>query len=496
MTIIGKVKEFFAKISQRYAAAKDYPFAHFPSGRGYTDENREVADSWTAVTGRTQQLVRDFPPFASAVNNLVAYQAGDGFRFQSLARLPDGTPDRDSAQQIEEAFIAWQHDCDESGTLSFMEMQQLWRRQILETGDAIIRKYVNDRGRLKLKVMNPASLGFGLSRTNNPVFMGIEYDQATMKRLRYWFFPTSSTASALEQFQTDATSIPADEILHGFDTKSPDQMRGISPFASAILLCSMARDYMQAELATQQIHSKFTAFVTTPSVGQGSQWDKAEYDRVMKGYSEQIKYGTMEFLRPGQTITLNNVQRSATGVKDFLEMVLRMVAASSGCTYQMVAENYTGLNYTVTKSSMNSFKQRLKVVHSSTITRLLRPTFVQWLDLEHLSGRMNLPYYWSRRSSYLRHKWIPPGIESVDPMKDAQAAQVMIEAGLMSPQEAIMSQGRDPDMVISELAEWKQQLKEAKITELWMAGLAQTLPKVNPTAKTTQTLDNDEVENG
>ena len=471
MRFLDNAFAFIHRIKQRYAAAKDYPFANFPSGRLVSDENREIADSWSAVTGRTQQLVRDFPPFASATNNLVAYRAGSGFRFQSMAKLPDGSPDRVGARAIEEAFSAWSQSCDSAGVMSFPEMQQLWVRQQLESGDSLFQKIVTPEGRLKLRALSASNLSSGLAKTKNPVFMGIEYDRDTMARINYWFSPVNPVDDMGGMMSTEPVAIPAERILHGFDSRSPDQMRGISPFASAILLCSMVRDFMQAELATQQIHSKFTAFVTTPSVGPGGQWNKADADALMKGYSEQIKYGTMEFLRPGQTVTLSNTQRSAGAVKDFIEIVLRMVGATTGCPYQLVAENYIGLNYTVTRSSMNSFKQRLKVSHSSMETRLLRPVFEEWLDMEVMSGRLSLPHYYSRRESYLRHRWIAPGMESVDPMKDVKAAQLAVKSGFMSPQEFIMESGRDPDMVIDELREWKQQLKDQGMEELWNQAL-------------------------
>jgi len=471
MKLLDHAFSWVHKIKQRYAAAKDYSFANFPSGRLVTDENREIADSWTAVTGRTQQLVRDFPPFASAVSNLIAYRAGSGFRFQSMARLPDGSPDRAGSRAIEEAFALWSQSADAAGVMSFPELQQLWVRQQLETGDALFQRIITPEGRLKLKPLNAANLSSGMAKTKNPVFMGIEYDRDTMKRINYWFMPVNTADEMGGYASTTPVAIPADRILHGFDSKSPDQMRGISPFASAILLCSMVKDFMQAELSTQQIHSKFTAFVTTPSVGAGGQWNKADTDALMKGYSEQIKYGTMEFLRPGQTVTLSNVQRSAAAVKDFIEIVLRMVGATTGCPYQLVAENYIGLNYTVTRSSMNSFKQRLKTNHSSMESRLLRPVFEEWLDMEVMSGRLNLPHYYSRRESYLRHRWIAPGMESVDPLKDVKAAQLAVKSGFMSPQEFIMESGRDPDMVIDELREWKQQLKDSDIEELWNQAL-------------------------
>lgn len=89
-----------------------------------TDFNQLISTANPRMRARVRDLIRNFP-FASAVNGIVAFTIGRGSRFQSLATLPDGTPDMPRRRKIEERFRIWMEKADVAGKLHFYELQSL-----------------------------------------------------------------------------------------------------------------------------------------------------------------------------------------------------------------------------------------------------------------------------------------------------------------------------------------------------------------------------------
>ena len=92
---------------QARQARSGYSGAASPRGMAAPAANQDFNQLLGMDSGRmrarVRDLVRNFPPFARAVNAMVAFTVGSGARFQSLATLPDGSPDiptRASASRI------------------------------------------------------------------------------------------------------------------------------------------------------------------------------------------------------------------------------------------------------------------------------------------------------------------------------------------------------------------------------------------------------------
>ena len=54
--------------------------------------------------------------------------------------------------------------------------------------------------------------------------------------------------------------------------------------------------------------------------------------------------------------------------------------------------------------------------------------------------------------------WTPPRREMIDQAKEIKGILGAIRAGLISPQDAILEQGYDPEEVLAETVEWNKQI--------------------------------------
>jgi lambda family phage portal protein len=99
------------------------------------------------------------------------------------------------------------------------------------------------------------------------------------------------------------------------------------------------------------------------------------------------------------------------------------------------------------------FRRRVSAIqHSVIVHQLCRPVWQRWLDLAVLSGASDLPGYDHDRRAYQSVSWLPTRWDWVDPMKDASAEILQIEAGLKSRSQAISERGYDAEQVDREIA--------------------------------------------
>jgi capsid protein len=83
--------------------------------------------------------------------------------------------------------------------------------------------------------------------------------------------------------------------------------------------------------------------------------------------------------------------------------------------------------------------------------RLLLPVWQRLVTLEVLSGRMYARDFERRANDYFAVSFLWPEWPSIDPLKDAKADTLEVNAGLKSRQELIAARGRDPAEVFEEI---------------------------------------------
>ena len=86
------------------------------------------------------------------------------------------------------------------------------------------------------------------------------------------------------------------------------------------------------------------------------------------------------------------------------------------------------------------------------IESVLDPIFFAWLEWEVLSGRVKIPDYWSSPEEYGSHVWIMPGMDWIDPIKEANANKIALDNNLTTLQQVCAAKGQDWREVIDQRA--------------------------------------------
>lgn len=198
-------------------------------------------------------------------------------------------------------------------------------------------------------------------------------------------------------------------MLHGFQMLRPGQLRGVSPFAPAIMLARDMGEYTGAEIDAAKLAAKWLAFVKSmdPASSQGLRGGlpggQAAPDR---GDIEWLENGIIEYLRENEDITFApNTNRPGDSFDRFTRFVLRMTGITIDVPYEIVSGDYQGLNYSVSKASRNDFSKFLVPHQFRMDTHFTRPIFHRWLACEALTQDY-LKGYWMDPVRFQKAMWI------------------------------------------------------------------------------------------
>ena len=411
--------------------------------------NDEIRVSSQKVRERVRQLVRDFPYFAHAVDQLVSLTVGPGITFQSKA-------DPALRVLIEDAWKRWSEQADITGRLSFPDICQLAVRQECENGEffLILRQSKDPKRFLPfcLQVIESDRLTDLATSPNrqNEIDQGVEYDPDTGVTVAYWF----------ENDSGKAIRIPADQVIHGFKMVRPGQLRGISPFAPGTLVAHDLAEYMDAELDGAKMAARYLAFIEAPDI-QAFQTAHGVGVNSDSGHREdELESAVLEYLRPGEKVSLASHNRPGDNFEPFVKLVLRMLSVSTGVPYELLSGDYTGINYSTMRVCRNDLAQALKVPQGRMISQLCTPVFREVMNQAVLTGKVQLPGYWNDPRKFQACKWIVPGMEPIDPLKESKAHVEQLDSLLRSPQEIAAARGRDYEEILDEIEQAEDMAKK------------------------------------
>lgn len=443
---------------RQYAAAK----TPLTSGGWHpvdpSDVNSLISGSAPAVRGRVRQLVRDFPYFSRAVNVLTNLTVGTGITMQSRVKKPNGDLDSKLNSSIEDAFSRWVDQSDVAGQLNFYELMALAKRNMLETGEYLfIKRHIKEKGRVipyALQAIEPDRLS-SYSVTpgaGNLVHDGIEVDGTTGRPVFYHF---SGNGFKMKPFK-----VPASDVIHGFKTVRPGQLRGISLFTPVVLMANDFQDFMDATLERAKMASKWLAFIKTMNPLQFQQQrgvKTEEYNRI-----EELENALIEYLRPGEEVEFADGAMPGEVFGPYVQIILRIFAVGCGISYELISGDYGGISYSNLRGIRNDLAKDIEPHQAFMISHFCRPVYRDVLDELVMAGVVPVPMYRyvNDPRAFQRAVWMPPGMDSVDPLKESKANVDQVQNLLRSPQEITRGRGRDVEDVLDEIQDFKRMCED------------------------------------
>jgi lambda family phage portal protein len=286
---------------------------------------------------------------------------------------------------------------------------------------------------------------------------GIEFDAAgnptKYKILREHPGDSGSANFGPGEFDT----YPADFVYHWFRADRPGQARGVSWLTPALPLFAQMRRYTLAVLSAAEFAANITGILKSqlPPGGDGEAVQLEDFDSV------PIPRGTLLTLPPGYDASGFDAKQPTSTFGDFRTQILVEIGRALDMPLNRITGNSSGYNYSSGRLDHLGYHAGIWRHRDRLRLRILDKLFRAWLDEAALVGLIpdGLPPFaeWA-------WDWQWDAFGDIDPMKDAQAAQALLDANLTDLAEQCAARGRRWDQVLRQRAREMALMAELGLT--------------------------------
>ena len=418
----------------------------------------EIYNEARTLRDKSRALVRNNAYAAKAVGSLASNIVGEGI----VPRPVTGSPSKD--RKIWEAFQRWTFRCDHGGQLDFYGLQTLLVREIIEGGEALIRRrLVKKRGPgdvpLELQLLEADFLDAyrnGIMSEGALTVQGVEINIESQKRQAYWLYPfhPGNMPYFVPGVPMMSAPVPASEVLHVYEQQRT-QTRGVPWGTPAIEAMSLLADYELAEVVRKKIEACVTGFVT----GAEDQDD----DNVGKIRCVDADGNEVERFEPGMILRLHgakevrfNTPQAVAGYSDYKTARIQEIAAGWRMPAELVSGDLSKVNFSSMRGGLVEFRRLVGTVQWQILVQLaLQPIWEWWCEAAYLADVIDVPY--------VPVEWSPPEFEWVDPLADAQTAAIEVRNGFRNWQDVVAEKGRNPDDVLEGIRAFNEKVDDLDI---------------------------------
>lgn len=442
--------------------------------------NASLQGNLDALRARSRQLHKDndyAKRYMALCANNVAGPHGIGYE----ARVYDdnGTPDKAANDALELAWnrFAKKGVCEITGKHSLRDVCHLLVKSAERDGEYLVRLVQGTNARnaygLAVQVLDVNRIDTQLNRSGadgvNAILMGVEVD-AYMRPVAYHLRGTmSGDTYALSRSPSASQRIPADEIIHGFVSDLPEQVRGVPWMHASMLRLNNLGGYEEAAVIASRVGASKMGFFTTED---GQAEVLADGTDAAGNLVTDAAPGTFEALPTGTTFTPFNPDYPTAMFADFVKANLRGVASGLNTSYHSLANDLEGVSFSSIRSGTLDERDGWMVVQEWFIDSFLETLHTIWLrntlafGLAKLPGGKSLPL--AKLEKFAGHVFQPRRWEWVDPLRDIQADREAMEAGVKSPQDVCAGMGRNLEDVLTQIGEAQKMAAKLGVKVDWM----------------------------
>lgn len=418
---------------------------------------------WDVITlrSRSRDLMRNAPIARGAVLTVVNNTIGSGLKLQAN---PDSealnlTPDQATTlkKQIEREFrlFAETTECDLNRTMNFYGLQALAFRSALEGGDSFALLPMVKRPNAVYqtcvqvieaeRVANPAGQSDGLT-----LRAGIEIDDnGTPIAYNVRKFHPFSTQGTADMQSTRVLAYGSKtgrrNVVHVIDRERPGQTRGVPYLSPVIELLKQLDRYSEAEVTAAVISAMFTVFIETPTgdgiLGDPSVSGTSNLAGSAIGPNDvALGNGAIVDLMPGEKPTFANPARPNEKFDPFVQAILRQIGIALCIPFEVLIKHFTA-SYSAARAALLDAWTFFYNRRDFMTVMFCQPIFEAWFEEAVAFGRITAPGFFAdpaTRRAYLRADWVGDAPVSLDPLKDAQAAQVRLTTGISTLESETM----------------------------------------------------------
>jgi lambda family phage portal protein len=427
------------------------------------DPNAVIGAAHKRLRDAARDLVRNNPNVSLSVEEWETSAAPMSVR--ALVDEKDRTKARVLNEVIDTAWWQWSQTADFNSITDFDGLQCVLVRELIEAGGCLVRKHVADRA-LQIQLLELDHLDdtkdHDVVAGGGFIMGGVQFD-AQQRRVGYWVYKSHPGATGPYAVRDRGANgmasefIPAADMLMVFDPQRAGQQLGVTRLASAL---QRARDmgiYEEAELIRKQTEACLVASVEDPNADTDPNVTGVQPTTDSAGNKiEALSYGLIMYPAPGRKTTFHQPTTNG-GYVDYMRAGDRRIAAGAGTTYERATGDYSQVNFSSARMGDNAFHRRIRKLQNKVLVpQFLRPIFEKWwLPVAVLRNEVPNIRTWSR--------WTPPAWDSISPIDDARANEIMQRSGEETFGQLCARKGLDPADQVREIAEYNEMFDAAGV---------------------------------
>jgi lambda family phage portal protein len=462
------IAPFFPEKAVKRAQARQVLAAYEAAQPSRTRKNPSDNSSGNTLTqkagdtirGQARHLEQNHDLCRGILNTLVSYTVGaNGIGIESQVLNKQGQIHKEFSNELQHLFKDWSRKPETTHQYSWAKTQRMVARAWFRDGEVLSKSVMGTIASLNHGTRVPFSIELleadhiaDVNEGSN-IVQGIEHNA--------WGQPTylhlyDQNPQDRNIFNMKHRKVSADIINHVKFTDRLRQARGVSIFASVLTRLNDLKDYEESERVAAKISAAMAAYIKKGSPDQYGMSDTGGDDdeREFSMGSGMI----WDNLAPGEEVGTIQSNRPSQLLLPFRNAMLRAIASGTGSGYSSISKTYDG-NYSSQRQELVEQWIQYAVLSNEFIQQFVEPTYMQFVKIAIASGQIKVPKDVDRRTLY-DADYLTPTMPWIDPKKEADGHEKLLQLKITSPQKIIRQRGDNPNEILDQNEKWQNELKD------------------------------------
>jgi lambda family phage portal protein len=415
------------------------------------DDELELGYDRRSIVDRARLAERE-----SLIASELLDRSTDGVLGEGLRLLPQ-TDDDDWNEQAQVLWREWcDHDADSRGIDTFDELAALVYRSYLRDGD--VGSVLLDDGTVRIVESDEISDPRGYTRSD--MVDGVELDGGGRPVAYHVYAPETHWVGTDRRLLPTHTRIPAEDVVFMQRRNRVSATRGLSAFAGRLWLLEQLDGLVEADTVKARTAACFS-LVIKKQEGAAALARLNQTTTSSNEVQPEMKLAPGKFitLKPGEDVSPIAPAGPSADLLQLLRLLIRFAGSRFATGIEILLGDYSEANLSSLRAGM-AIRQRALKRLAKKMTRWYRDHYY-WKLINFIeAGELDA------HPQALKHLWIGPGEDWLDPVTDVQAALAAIDGNLGTHADFAMRRGYSLMELIKQRKRERKFISQAKLPEV------------------------------
>jgi lambda family phage portal protein len=408
---------------------------------------------------------------SGALDVICANVIGNGIAPEPQVMNKDGTPADELNTQLMRIWDDWIYTPEVTRQFDYYSCQQLAARTWFRDGEAFGQHLLGnipslDHGTIapySIEMLEPDFVPFDLTDPGRRIVQGIELN-GWGRPIAYHILrghPGDNSALGLG-LSNDTKRVSADRIMHLKRVVRFHSVRGLSVFASSLTRFGDLKEIDESERVAARVAAAMAAYIKkgTPDLYEPPAPDESGD----MPYRQMAMVPGMIFddLLPGEEVGTIESHRPNNNLIPFRDSQLRSAAAGLGVSWSALSKNYNG-TYSAQRQELVEQYVVYRRLSGQFIYRFCQPVWESFVTSLLAANALTITAQVDS-TTLMDCMHTPPPMPWIDPLREAQANELLEKRGYKSRSRIIRERGDNPDSVNKEIRRDTDELSRLGIT--------------------------------